>query len=355
MSIAGGFLRAAAFAALALPIALPAAAVDRGKQLTITRKEHAAGLLDAVENAAWAADGQAAQKPVYVVYSTECPWSKKLFEDTRALAGKVQLRWIPAAGGGAPDVVALRNGDAVAAAFAGRRARVDDAARAQRRVTYNVGVMDSINYQLRGYDNSKTFAFPTLVYRTAQGVRVVAGNPKNLAALPGEVLGQADKANLVPAALEITEQAPWLSPSRNLPKWYHERTTPMVFRAAPSPKAAPVDELDKNLLAPVTGVVADTGWIEVAFSTAAGSRRQYVHDPLMARMALLDFRVKPQGGIWQAGQATKALAFPDPESPVLETLQAGERYQRKGVVESNGRAYDQIVLYANGEVGYAPR
>ncbi|MEL1263626.1 hypothetical protein [Pseudoxanthomonas putridarboris] len=74
----------------------------------------------------------------------------------------------------------------------------------------------------------------------------------------------------------------------------------------------------------------------------------------MARLALLDFRVKSQGGNWDSGRPVQVRSFPDPEAPVLETLRAGERYRRSGVVEL-GRTWDQIVLYTDGTVGYVPR
>jgi hypothetical protein len=41
--------------------------------------------------------------------------------------------------------------------------------------------------------------------------------------------------------------------------------------------------------------------------------------------------------------------------PVLETLAAGQSFQRTGVVESGGHAWDEIVLHADGTKAYAPR
>ena len=169
---------------LLLVLPQPGLAVDRGRQVVVTKPDDAARLMDAVENAVWAADGTPASKAVYVVYSTDCAWSKRLFDDTRALAGNVQLRWIPVAGSTAASVVAGRDAASVANAFAGRAARAGDAS-AQRALVYNHGVMDSITYQLRPYDRSKTFAFPTLVYRSGKSVKVVAGNPRNWISVDG--------------------------------------------------------------------------------------------------------------------------------------------------------------------------
>ena len=84
-------------------------------------------------------------------------------------------------------------------------------------------------------------------------------------------------------------------------------------------------------------------------------RKAYVHDPLMARMAMLDYRVKPQGGQWQAPATVQVREFPDMDAHVLETMPPGVRYRRSGVVEHAGRVWDQIVLYADGAVGYVQR
>jgi len=347
--------RARRLCALALLMLLPLQgwAVDRGRQVVVTKPDDAARLMDAVENAVWAADGKPASKAVYVVYSTDCAWSKRLFDETRALVGNVQLRWIPVAGNTAASVVAGRDSASVGSAFVGRGARAADAA-AQRGVGYNQGVMDSITYQLRPYDRSKTFAFPTLVYRSGKSVKVVAGNPRNLATLAAEVASEPRAASLVPAGIALTAQAPTLLRSRNLPKWAHLNDTPMIFRAAPSPQAPAIDDLAKDFLVPVSGIVGATGWIEVA-PWGLDKRKAYVHDPLMARMALLDYRVKPQGGQWQATSVVQVREFPDTDAHVLETLKPGERYRRSGVVEHGGHVWDQIVLYADGAVGYVRR
>lgn len=341
--------------ALALLMLLPlhGLAVDRGRQVIVTRPDDAAQLMDAVENAVWAADGKPASKAVYVVYSTDCAWSKRLFDETRALAGQVQLRWIPVAGNTAASVVAARDSAGVGNAFAGRGTRAVDAA-AERGVVYNQGVMDSITYQLRPYDRSKTFAFPTLVYRNGKSVKVVAGNPRNLASLAAEVSSEPRAASLMPAGIALSAQPLTLLRSRNLPKWAHLNDTPMIFRAAPSPRAPAIDDLAKDFLVPVSGIVGTTGWIEVA-PWGLDKRKAYVHDPLMARMALLDYRVRPQGGQWQAPSTVPVREFPATDAHVLETLKAGERYRRSGVVEHDGRVWDQIVLYADGAVGYVQR
>jgi hypothetical protein len=339
---------------LILLVALPASALDRGKQVQLTRKADADQMLATVENAVWAGDGLASDKQVYVVYNTQCPYSQRLYKETRGLTGKLQFRWIPATGNGAEGVTSLRSGDAVADAFAGRRPDPGDAARGRRAVDYNAAVQVSIDFQLRGYDTSTSFAYPTLVYRTAKGVKVVAGNPANLAALPSEVASVPAKATFTPAAIQWTAAPLAVSRSRNLAKWYHDRPGPVVLRAAPSEMSAPMDTLNKDSLLPVSGIVAKDGWIQLT-PWKGSNVKVYAHDPLMARMALLEYTVRPQGGVLEAKAAMQVRTFPAPDAPILDSLRPGERFNRSGVVQSAAGAWDEIVMYVDGTKGYVKR
>ncbi|MGB3393704.1 MAG: hypothetical protein WA956_02550 [Stenotrophomonas sp.] len=329
-------------------------ALDRGKQVTLSQKDAAERMMATLEDAVWAADGQAADKQVYVVYNTDCAWSKRFYEESRALAGKLQLRWIAATGNAAPDVVTSRNAGAVGRSFAGAGARVEDMARARRAIAYNHGVQVSIDHQLRGQDNSRTFAYPTLVYRTARGTKVVAGNPANLAALAGEVLAQPAKAGHVPAGIALTAQPVRVVSSRNLPKWNNDGASAAVIHALPSLQSPPIHKLEPNYLLPVRGVVEGSEWLELDV-WGDGTPGGYVHDPLMARLAQLDFRVKPVADIYQSAGQNPARSFPDAQAPVLEMLKPGERVRRVGVVELGGRTWDKVVLYADGSGGYVLR
>lgn len=333
---------------------LPVAALDRNKQVTLSQKEAADRMLATLEDAIWVADGPAAEKQVYVVYSTDCAWSKRLYEQSRALAGKVQLRWVAAAGNAAPGVVASRDASAVGRGFSGTGAPVEDMARARRALAYNHGVQVSIDHQLRGQDNSRTFAYPTLVYRTARGTKVVAGIPDNLATLPAEVLAQPAKAGHVPAGIALSAQPVRVVPSRNLPKWNNGGAAAATIHALPSLQSPAIHTLEPNYLLPVRGVVAGTEWLELDV-WGDGAPAGYVRDPLMARLAQLDFRVKPVADIYQSAGENPARSFPDAQAPVLEMLKPGERVRRVGVVELGGRTWDKVVLYSDGSGGYVSR
>lgn len=335
-------------------VSMPADALDRNKQVTLSQKEAADRMLATLEDAVWAADGPAVDKQVYVVYSTDCAWSKRLYEQSRVLAGKVQLRWIAAAGDAAPDVVTSRDAGAVGRSFSGTGGRVEDIARARRALAYNHGVQVSIDHQLRAQDNSRTFAYPTLVYRTARGTKVVAGIPDNLAALPGEVLAQPAKAGHVPAGIALSAQPVRVVPSRNLPKWNNGGAAAATIHALPSLQSPAIHKLEPDYWLPIKGVVAGTEWLELDV-WGDGAPAGYVRDPLMARLAQLDFRVKPVADIYQSAGENPARSFPDSQAPVLEMLKPGERVRRTGVVELGGRTWDKVILYSDGSGGYVLR
>jgi hypothetical protein len=89
---------------------LPAWSQTRGNEQLITNPEQVKRILTALDDGVWVADGPAADAHVYVIYSTACGFSKKLFADTRALPNMPQFRWLTfaAEGYGAETVVTKR-------------------------------------------------------------------------------------------------------------------------------------------------------------------------------------------------------------------------------------------------------
>lgn len=334
---------------LGMAIALPATALERGKKLTISDKELGQELISSVENAIWAADGSNARKPVYVIYGTDCSISQDLFNKTRGLSEKVQLRWIASSGTNAAYVVDRRNSASVGKSFSGGGS-LSDTAKAQRFSDYNESIPSSISYLLRDLDASGKFAYPTLVYSTPRGVKVVSGTPDNIAAIAGEVLALPEKAANTSAIQSLLAAPVQVSPSHNLKNWGPAEST-AVFRAAPSLQAAPLFDLDTDHTMTVSGIVADGGWIE----TIVGDKKAYAHAPLDARMALLDFRARPASGFVDPRQQVAIHQFPHLQSRILKTASAGSRYRRIGTVDLDGRIWDQVVFYEDGRPGYVLR
>ena len=326
-------------------VALPAMALERGTQLTVTDATLGKELVSAVENAAWATDGSNARKPVYVIYGTDCPISKDLYERSRG-SNKVQLRWIAASGANAAYVSDRRDAASVGKSFGGGGS-VSDAAKAQRLADYNDMIPSSLFYLLRELDASGKFAYPTLVYRTPRGVKVVSGTPDNIAAIASEVLDQPDKAASTTAVQSLLTTPVQVSPSRNLKRWGPMEST-AIFRAAPSDQAAPVFDLDSDHTMEVSGIVADGGWLQ----TTVNGKAAYAHAPLAARMALLDYQATPASGFVDIRKQVAVHEFPHQDSRILKQAKAGDSYRRTGTVELDGLTWSQVAYYKDGTPGF---
>lgn len=74
-------------------------------------------LIETLENAAWVKDDSSSDKVAYVVYSPSCPWSRKMFNETRDTDLGGQLRWIPVQGDGVAHVAGKRSLDAIETTF----------------------------------------------------------------------------------------------------------------------------------------------------------------------------------------------------------------------------------------------
>jgi hypothetical protein len=238
-------------------------ALDRGRQLLLTEKVPAQNLLNTVQNAVWASDGLPAEqaKVIYVVYSPQCAWSRKFFAEHQALNSDVKFHWIPATWvPGSPSVVDKRDLNAVADAFEGEQPYTISQLQAYMRVLYNEGVQNSINYLLSPYANDRTFAYPTLIYPSAQGVKVIAGQPQDLQAVLDDVVAVNTPAR--PEGLTVAELS--IAIQDNSVRSYTNTTGKTVkLYALPSEKAPVVETLDANYQLPATGKTETPGWLQV--------------------------------------------------------------------------------------------
>jgi hypothetical protein len=240
-----------------------AMALDRGRQLLITEQVPAQNLLSTVQNAIWASDGQPTEqaKVIYVVYNPQCAWSRKFFSEHQALNSAVKFHWIPATWvPGSASVVEKRDLSAVAKAFEGEQPYGISQLAAYMRVHYNEGVQNSINYLLSPYANDRTFAYPTLIYPSAEGVKVIAGQPQDIEAVLNEVI--AVKTPATPEGLAIAQLSIAITdPSVTT---YTNRTGKTVkLYALPSEKAPVIETLDADYQLSATGKTESPGWLQV--------------------------------------------------------------------------------------------
>jgi hypothetical protein len=329
-------------------------ALDRGRQLLISDTEHARSLLNVLENAVWAQDGKGSGKIAYVVYSTECGWSRKLFQDSRGLQGEIELRWIPVAARGADYVTEQRNTESIALTFQGQTGPLNAADIAKRAVNYNYSVLQSANYHFKPYANDRTFAYPTIMYQTANGLKVIAGNPADLNAMLAEVKSTPEKLAIQPAGVDIVKQDIQIEPRPGLKSYQNAGQTAIKVFGAPSAQAPVIDNLEPGYGIDATGLVAGTDWIEMLPYGPRGPRA-YVEDKLMAKLSRLDFNVTPAGGNVVANKSLKILSHPAHDAPVLDTLEPGYQLNRVGTVALQGSNWDVVVVYNDGTRGYIAR
>lgn len=342
------------FSAGLLCFAMSVTAMDRGRQVLITNPAHQQELMSLVENAIWASDGSAADKQVYVIYSTQCGWSKKLFNDTRELGDKLQLRWIPAAAAGADQVVSVRDGTTVAAAFDGSQGTPADPQAGQRGVNYNYAVMNSTSRLLKEYGGGSSFSFPTLIYRTDKGVQVISGNPADLKPLAEQVVSQPDKAVLMPAGLALTANAVSTKPASKFKQYTNNEEQAVKVYALPDTAAPVLDLLPSGYQLPVSGIVSEQPWAEVLPWGNRGPKA-YIYAPLEIKLAALEYQVKRASGNITASRDLQVRSHPDVQAPVLTVLEKGYQLTKSGEVELNGKTWDEVVVFTDGTKGYISR
>ena len=342
-----------ALLAAVLSLLPPAGLADGSRHLLIPPGPAADLLLETVEHAVWAGDGNGSDRPIYVVYSTDCNWSRRLHEESRALTNEFELRWVPARGPHAEHVVSERNGAAVTNAFAGRGGNVD-AAIGRAAVNYNYRVVMSLLEQLSAVQPGYRISYPTLIYRTDDGVQVIDGFPSNVRQLAEKVARQPGRAELEPAGLRIAGTRYQRLRSVHLSHYPNLSPEAQLIRAFPDHLAPMLGTLEPDYSVTVSAVIGDGEWLEI---TPFGPNLPgYVHDPFYARLATLQFSVRPARGTFTAGrQPGKALQLPLLGAPVVADFPAGARLPKTGEVHLDGQIWDQVQVFRDGTLGYVPR
>lgn len=308
-------------------------------------------LMQALDEAAWIGDGPPSDRHVYVLFATDCRWSRALFEQTRAGHDGLQLRWLVMAGPGAEQVVGQASVTALADAFAGRSTGVPLPAAAAPALASNAWLQPMLGAGHR---------FPVLVYQAGDGVRVQSGFSAGQPALPDEVIARPGRGRHSPAI--------WRLLAAPLPPWQPAPAGPYIrFHAEPAPvHALPsrdslvVGQLPHLGTYPaVLGLVGDD-WIEVAGLRVAdrGGRTlsAYIHAPEAVALMRLAYDLLPADGKVVAGTAARPIhSHPSRQAPVLHWLQPGYQMDRAGEVLIDGQAWDAVVFFTDGGHGFVPR
>lgn len=323
----------------------------RGTEQLVTNPAEVKRILAALDNGVWVADGSAADTHVYVIYSTACGFSKRLFADTRAMPSRPQFRWLTVAaqGYGAEMVVTKRTVEAVRDAFVGKYAAGTDAATASRAINFNL-LLTSV------LPRSSTLVFPTLIYKTAQGLKISYGAPANLQALTLAVQSRPDRAAYQPANLRWLSEPTVITPSKHLREYFNLSASPVPLRIAPYPDAPVVLEVPKGYGFPVDSVV-NNEWIRVpARKLEESTVYGYIHVPLEIKLANLEFTVQPANGVVKTGSDVLEIrSHPTIDAPVIDRPGPGLLIKKTGEVMLEGRNWVEVVVYTDGTKGYIAR
>lgn len=248
----------------------------------------AENMKNVLENLAWIADGKDQGKHLYVLFSTSCIYCRVLFENTRDLTDKVQLRWIPvSADAGLDYMYDHPDTGAISAGFEG------DALPENRNTELTARVrqysMGAIRFWLaaRMLTNGppSDFALPTLLYTDKDTVSIIAGMPANLETLIKDIRkGEASAPDFVPAAFGHADRSVEVLPLEG--KEYmneHKEDMPIFFTPFEgAPKMGSI-LAGKKQAVPALGVTRD-GYVLLSVDgrNAAG----YIRDKAFVEKAL---------------------------------------------------------------------
>lgn len=272
--------------AIVVASVLTAWSQTRGSEQLITDPEQVERILTALDDGLWVSDGSAADNHVYVIYSTACGFSKKLFKDTRALPNRPQFRWLTfaAEGYGAEMVVTNRTVASLRDAFAGKYAAPTDHAAANRALNINQSLF-------MVFPESTTISYPTLIYKTAQGLKISYGAPANLRTLTSAVQSRPDRAAYQPASLGWLSKPTAITSPNRLREYVNSSATTVPMRIAPYPDAPILTEVPKEYVFDADAV-ANGEWIRVvARRIETIDVYGYIHAPLQIKLANLEFTV----------------------------------------------------------------
>jgi hypothetical protein len=319
----------------------------RGSQ-SLLRGPQAEALMNTLENSLWIADGTGADKQIYVVYSTMCGYCKNFFHQSRALTSKVQFRWIThcCMGQGGEYALEQNSPAAISEAYAKHSGSAKDKERAEREMDINIWAANVL-------PNARSIFYPTIVYRTANGVMVDYGTPRDLNKMVASVASRPDRAHYRSRGQALLDKPIAMAPAGKLKQFYNNdrgKTIPMY--AQPDESSQKVVDVPYNYGYQVMGI-ANKEWIAVPGLIMGGKPTPgYIHAPLEIKLAQLEFTVRPASGAVQTNKPTDIRLHPDMDAPVVDQLKPGYQLRKTGEVSLSGKQWTEVILYNDGTRGY---
>lgn len=134
-----------------------------------------------IDNLPWLPDGKEGDKVLYVIYTPTCPFSQKLYDATRKLTDKVQIRWIPVDPDGSLNSMYVhRDPETVRRAF--KSSQIPPDGDKTKTANINAYTAAGISYMLlaRILSPDGNVYFPTLIYGTPEKISLSIGPVENI-------------------------------------------------------------------------------------------------------------------------------------------------------------------------------
>lgn len=330
-------------------LGLSGAALGQGS--LIDDPERAARLLAVLDDAAWIADGEASDRHVYVVASTDCGYCARLFEDSRRHRDGVQLRWLllGSRAGGAGALLAADDAALLGQAYAGTPAPAGEPA-GQALLDVNAWLPTLLELDLT--------VTPTFLFQGRGGLRVVPGLGDGLAGLLPQVQARPGGAATVSRSRALVAAGlPAAGPARDR-ILVNFRDADLPLHVLPDRQAPAAGALTPGQSYTVTGLVGDD-WVEVAAlqrtEPGGGIVPGYLYSPEDVRLLRLDYRIEPSHGeVVASGTALPVHSHPDPAAPVILRLEPGQSLPRKGTVHGPDGRWAAVLLFSDGRPAFVP-
>lgn len=237
--------------------------------LTPSRAQTGADLMNTLDGSIWIADGRTASKQIYVIAAPWCPYCRALYQSTRGMEDKVQIRWIEADGRDDDGVsfvgltAANPSPDLLAAMYGPRPVRPHAVPSPLRQnvAAYTEGLAQFMWRNLNRITHGEFGGYPTLIWMEADGIHG-GGHDVQVASVIDRVVERPQGVAPTPAGKGLVE----LKFSRQpiLSDQYCAALPSVRGRALPDEHAPPSLILRKGLCLTAVNLVVIDGerWIE---------------------------------------------------------------------------------------------
>lgn len=332
-------------AATLIAVSTTAKSVERGESAVYTG-EYAHSALETLDDSIWASSGNTSDKHIYVIYGTQCGYSKQFYEKAKALSDDVEVRWIAHGGKGAAAVASDRSAKAVLAAFNGTLTPAIEESKLAA-YHYNFATVKSLGSKIMS-NNGRTWSYPIIIYPTEDGTKVKVGSDIDVAALENELTSRPGKGEHTPAGIQIVDDSEIIG-APSLEKYVNRSGKTKKVLAFANDESPVIYELENKTLLKAVGVT-ENGYVAVGFSDGDIG---FIHDPIAVELAKLKYDIKPTHNEFVAeNRSHEILSHPSPKAEKMTSLPEGYVVRAIGSTTIDGKQWVVVNPYSDDTKGF---